>query len=58
MAPGIVVKQEPADYDDNDDEEGDENEDNLLNSFENGGVRRILFKERMLLYVFILMFCV
>ena len=43
MAPGIVVKQEPADYDDNDDEECDENEDNLLNSFENMGVRRILF---------------
>ena len=43
MAPGIVVKQEPADYDDSDDEEGDENEDNLLNSFENMGVRRILF---------------
>ena len=43
MAPGIVVKQEPAGYDDNDDEEGDENEDNLLNSFENMGVRRILF---------------
>ena len=43
MAPGIVVKQEPADYDGNDYEEGDENEDNLLNSFENMGVRRILF---------------
>ena len=43
MAPGIVVKQEPADYDDNDDEEDDENEDNVLNSFENMGVKRVLF---------------
>ena len=33
VAPGIVVKQEPTDYDDED--ECDENEDNLLCSCEN-----------------------
>ena len=59
MAPGIVVKQEPADYCNNDDEEDDENEDNLLHNFENMGVKRVLFfKEHVLLYVFIIIFFV
>ena len=39
VAPGIVVKQEPTDY--NDEEECDENEDNLLGSCENIEVCRI-----------------
>ena len=53
MAPGIVVKQEPADYDDNDDEEGDENEDNLLNSFENMGGKKNTFLKNVCFCMFL-----